>query len=328
MTIVGLDTVIYGVEDMALGRRFFTDWGLAKTSANKRETVFETAQGTQVVLRPYDAPDLPPAVGSGPTAREIVWGMKTQRDLDAIEKALGRDGNVARDHDGTVRTIDPNGYGVGFRLWRHKPLKLGRQPVNHPAARERQGRRGKLYERAIPSRLGHVVFTVPDFREAESWYVKRLGFCVSDRQPGRAVYLRCAPASDHHNLFFMKRPEPYPAFHHLAFEVRDVHEMFGGGLFMCSKGWPTSIGPGRHVVSTAYYWYFRNPCGGAVEYFADADFPDETWKPRNYEPKRSTFAEWSLLDGLERFGTEENKPADAKSRQNLRSIASPEGQKV
>jgi catechol 2,3-dioxygenase-like lactoylglutathione lyase family enzyme len=328
MTIIGLDSVVYGVEDMAAGCRFFADWGLARTRSNRRETVFETAQGTQVVLRPANAAGLPAAVGKGSTAREIVWGVKTRRDLDAIEKALAGDGGVRRDDDGAVRTTDPNGYGLGFALWRHAPLKAGRQPVNHPAARERQGRRGRLYDRAFPSRLGHVVFTVPDFREAEDWYVRRLGFHVSDRQPGRAVYLRCAPASDHHNLFFMKRPEPRPAFHHLAFEVRDVHEMFGGGLFMRSRGWPTSIGPGRHVVSTAYYWYFRNPCGGAVEYFADADFPDEKWRPRNYTPGRSTFAEWSLLDGLERFGMEEKKPTGARSRRNLKSIASPEGQKV
>jgi len=324
MAIIGLDTVVYGTGDMAEARRFFTDWGLVKARATKRETVFETQQGTRVVLRPADAPDLPPPVGGGVGAREIVWGVKGKRDLDAIEKALARDGAAARDADGAVHATDPNGYGVGFRLWRHPAPRSGRQPVNHPTARERQGRRGHLYERAVPARLGHVVFAVPDFREAERWYRERLGFRVSDRQTGRAVYLRCAPASDHHNLFFMKRPETAPAFHHLAFEVRDVHEMFGGGLYMRSKGWPTAIGPGRHVVSTAYYWYFRNPCGGAVEYFADADFPDARWKPRNYQPKRSTFAEWSLLDGLERVGMEEMKP----SRRSLRSIASPVGLKT
>ena len=55
--------------------------------------------------------------------------------------------------------------------------------------------------------------------------------------------------------------------------------------------------PGRHPVSSAYFWYFKNPLGGSIEYFADPDWVTEQgWKPHNYTVNR--FSEWHLPDGL------------------------------
>ena len=301
MTIIGIDTVVYGVQDMAKGRKFFADWGLTRVKSGKSESIFATGEGTRVVLRPLGAKGLPPAPGTGPSAREVIWGVKSKRELDRLTKDLACDREVTTDRDGTVHAVDPNGFGIGFRVWRHRRLKPSRAAVNAPGHRERLGRRGLLYDRARPVRLGHVVFTAPDFKEAERFYTQRLGFKVSDRQKGLAVYLRCRDGSDHHNLFFMKTADPTPKFNHLAFEVRDVHEVFGGGIHFGGRGWPTLIGPGRHPVSTAYFWYFKNPCGGAVEYFADCDFPTADWTPRAYTPKPGIFAEWALADGLTPF---------------------------
>ena len=90
-------------------------------------------------------------------------------------------------------------------------------------------------------------------------------------------------------------------FHHCAFEVRDFHEVFGGGLRMNELGWKTHLGPGRHNVTSAYYWYFRNPCGGAAEYGYDTDRVTDNWIPRSIEPSDGAFAEWSLEEGLGRF---------------------------
>jgi catechol-2,3-dioxygenase len=84
--------------------------------------------------------------------------------------------------------------------------------------------------------------------------------------------------------------------HHIAFEVNDVHEMLGGGLAFSKKGWATEVGPGRHPISSAYFWYFKNPLGGAIEYFCDSDYVNADWKPRQYRINR--FSEWHLADGI------------------------------
>jgi len=305
MDFAGIDSVIYGVEDMATGRRYFTDWGLKKTSDTKSRVVFETEQGTRVILRPADAPDLPKAAEPGSTVREVVWGVKSKKHIAALQKELARDRDAIIDKDGVLHSTDHDGFGIAFKLWTHKKPSertARRAMTNCPAVRERIGKHGTLYPCAKPVRLGHVVFSTPDFEASGRFYTERLGFHVSDWQKGEAIYLRCATESDHHNLFYMTRETKAPTFHHLAFEVRDIHEVIGGGCNFTDKGWKTAIGPGRHTVSSAYFWYFKNPCGGMTEYFCDMDVPDSKWKPKKIPPSPATFAEWALPEGISWMG--------------------------
>ena len=237
MDYAGIDSVIYGVKDMAKGRIYFTDWGLKKTSDTAQRVVFETEQGTKVILRPADAPDLPKAAERGSTVREVVWGVKSAKDIAGIERELARDRDVSIDKDGVLHSFDHDGFGIAFKVWRHRKPSQRRAMVNCPAVRERIGTHGTLYPRARPVRLGHVVFQSPDFEASGRFYTERLGFRISDWQKGEAIYLRCATESDHHNLFYMSRNTKRPKFHHLAFEVRDVHEVLGGGCYFKSRGW-------------------------------------------------------------------------------------------
>jgi hypothetical protein len=61
--------------------------------------------------------------------------------------------------------------------------------------------------------------------------------------------------------------------------------VIGGGIAMSKKGWKTEIGPGRHPISSAYFWYFENPLAAPLEYYADEDFCTEDWKPQTFERK-------------------------------------------
>ena len=161
--------------------------------------------------------------------------------------------------------------------------------------------------------MGHVAFLVPDIKAAETFYSKRLGFPVSDRYAGGSgVFLRYAKQSDHHNLFFIHSKQGKAGFHHVAFEVQDIHEVFGGGLAFDRKGWPTEVGPGRHPISSAYFWYFKNPCGGAVEYFSDTDFVTEAWRPTAYRVNR--FSEWHVVDGVGQADDGHVRPSMAASQ--------------
>ncbi len=298
MTFVGIDAVVFAADDMNLARRFFTDWGLKKTKATATRTVFETAIGSEVVLYPPDSKHLPPAAVPGLGYRETIWGVSSWRHLNQITDELSRDQNLKLDDDGTIHALDPNGFGVGFRVWRRKrALRLDPTEYNSPARRSRVDKVATFHQRAQPLRMGHVAFLVPDLEAAERFYSTRLGFPVSDRYAGGSgVFLRYAKESDHHNLFFIHSKQGKTDLNHVAFEVQDIHEVFGGGLAFDRKGWPTEIGPGRHPISSAYFWYFKNPFGGAIEYFSDPDFVTAAWKPTAYRVNR--FSEWHVVDGV------------------------------
>jgi catechol 2,3-dioxygenase-like lactoylglutathione lyase family enzyme len=298
MAFVGIDTLVFTAPDLATARRFYSDWGLTKVRDGRRGLVFATEIGSRIVVRPTSAKDLPPPAVPGMHFREAIWGVTTQKHLDQIRAELTKDREVTVDGDGTVHCVDPNGLGVGFRVWRHKrKLSARRTPVNVTGNYERIDERSSFYQRARPLRMGHIGFVVPNLKAAERFYHKRLGFPVSDRYAGGAAsFFRCSPANDHHNLFLIWSREGKTRFHHVAFEVRDIHEMFAGGLYIDRKGWPTEVGPGRHPISSAYFWYFKSPTEGAIEYYADSDFVTAAWKPTSFRVNR--FSEWHLVDGI------------------------------
>jgi catechol 2,3-dioxygenase-like lactoylglutathione lyase family enzyme len=296
---VGIDAVIFGAKDMAQARKLFADFGLAKKTDTKSRLVFATEIGSEIIIRPSNAKDLPPPISVDSEFREVIWGVKTPKDVARIAKDLARDRDVREDSDGTIHAIDDSGVPFGVRVWRHRsePKRAAALPLNAPGARHRVDAPSPMYERAKPFRIGHIVFTVPDVRKAERFYTQRLGFSLSDRYAGgAATFLRWAARSDHHNLFMFRQPSRIVDLHHLAFEVHDIHEVFGGGLHFTGRGWKTAVGPGRHPISSAYFWYFANPLGGMLEYFSNPDFVTEAWKPTNFRINR--FSEWHLVDGI------------------------------
>lgn len=298
MAFVGIDSVVFTPPDMAEAKRFFADWGLKKVKDGRSGTVFATEVGSQVVLKPRGAKGLPEPPDPGGAFREVVWGLASRRDLDRIARELARDHDLSVEDDGTVHTRDPNGIAVGFRVWRHrKGLNVRETRFNTAGVRHRVDRPSPIYQRARPLRIGHIVFLAADMKAGEAFYTKRLGFRLTDRYSGgRAVFLRCSAENEHHNLFFLNTHGAKTELQHVAFEVRDIHEVFGGGIHMKRRGWPTEVGPGRHPVSSAYFWYFHSPCGGAVEYYSDSDYATEAWKPRSFRGVR--FSEWHVPDGV------------------------------
>ena len=314
MAFVGIESAVFGAPDVGLARSMFSDWGLTKLRYGRAGAVLETGIGSQVVVRAQDTPQLPPRMSGGSNFRELVWGVSSRKHLDAIARELDRDRTVSAEKDGTIHSVDDCGINIGFKVWAHGREKQRRgTPFNSPGQRARVDAVATVYERARPYRIGHVAFFVPDVKAAERFYVRRLGFWLSDRYAGgAAAFLRNAARSDHHNLFLLKSRSGVTEIHHLAFEVRDVHEVFGGGLHFSQCGWATAVGPGRHPISSAYFWYFRNPLGGMIEYFCDPDFVTPKWKPTNYRLNR--FSEWHLVDGIKRVGDGHMRPSLATAK--------------
>jgi catechol-2,3-dioxygenase len=294
---------------MKEAQRFYSDWGLRKIKGSPSHSVFETKNGSRVELKTPNSTDLPPPAAPDMHFREMVWGVSSKSHLRTIKLELSKDREVLEDKDGTIHCLDPNGIGLGFRVWRPRVnIDGARTKINSYDKVERIDEISTFYGEARPIRMGHIGFVLPDLKSAEKFYRDRLGFWLSDRYAGgAAIFLRCAAKSQHHNLFMIWSADGNKRYHHTAFEVRDIHEVFGGGVAFDKKGWKTEVGPGRHPISSAYFWYFKSPCGGAIEYFTDSDYVTEDWKPHNYRINR--FSEWHLPDGIQQEKEDKIRPS-------------------
>jgi hypothetical protein len=165
--ITGIDCITYGVEDLGLCRKFFTDWGLTATGDND----FETLNGCEVKLRAKDDPSLPPPMEAGPTLREVIFA--SDKDLPAM--------------------TDPNGMALKFRESRKRKIDAKGVPINTFDNPVRIDAPSAFYDRAQPVEVGHLVLFTDKLAEMERFYVEKLGFIVSDRYPNRGVFMRSTP---------------------------------------------------------------------------------------------------------------------------------------
>ncbi|MFT8464389.1 VOC family protein [Acetobacter persici] len=296
MALCGIDAVIFGVQDMEAALRFVRDWGLHEKSVMSDQIIFETRDGCEVIVKPVDAPDLPAAIEAGNTVREVVWGAQDQAALDDTLARLGDAVSIGA--DGLARATDPNGLSLVFRVT-HRHVVAGTPTMpNAPGAYHRIDTRGPVITQANPIQIGHIVLFGADFAAMRAFYTERLGFVVSDEYPGHGCFMRCQVKGGHHNLFVLNRPGK-AGINHVAFTLNDIHEVVGGGLAMSRKGWKTEIGPGRHPISSAYFWYFENPLAAPLEYYADEDYCTEAWEARVWERRPENFAEWAVAGGID-----------------------------
>ncbi len=214
MQFVGIESVVFGTSDLPAAGKFFADWGLKTVKNGRSEKIFATEIGSRVVVRAEGAKGLASPLSPAGGFREVIWGVKGKRDLARIARELGADRELRTDRDGTIHTHDPNGIGIGFRVWPHrKRLSVKAAAFNTGMERARVDTPAPLYdEGASPLGIGHVVFLAADIEAGETFYRERLGFRLSDRYSGnRAVFLRCSPENEHHNLFFLNTNGPRPS---------------------------------------------------------------------------------------------------------------------
>jgi catechol 2,3-dioxygenase-like lactoylglutathione lyase family enzyme len=298
MALTGIDAVVFGVADMNEAKRFLDDWGLTPVTVTRDRLAYRTQDGAEVIVRPMNAADLPPRIEPGNTVREVIWGAANGQEL---EQSLGPLRTLASFHvgpDGLARVTDPNGLSLAFRIRKRKSVVVTPTAANAPGSHQRINQRAPIHTQAHPITIGHIVLFAADFAAMRAFYTESLGFVISDEYPGHGVFTRCQRAGEHHNLFLLNRPGR-AGINHVAFTVSDIHEVIGGGIAMSKKGWKTEIGPGRHPISSAYFWYFENPLGAPLEYYADEDYCTEDWKPGSFERKPELFAEWAIAGGID-----------------------------
>lgn len=290
MTILGIETLIYGVGDVAESGRFFDDFGLQRSGNEKAGSVdFKLPEGSFVTIRHRDDPSLMPTKMEGDGVRQIIWGVADTASLEALADDLSRDHELLRSDDGTVHFMTAFGIAMGLKVYSCTPVASAPDPVNSPGKVNRLNHHRKWRERARPKVLNHVVFMTPDFDDGAAFMQERLNFRLSDLQRNFGVYLRAPGSTAHHNLLLLNANAPIPdcdgnlRFHHANFGVEDIDEIMAGANHMTRKGWEAShVGLGRHRIDSALFYYIPSPAGGEAEYGADADMVDDSWIPREW----------------------------------------------
>lgn len=294
MAITGIRRLVFLVDDLDTTSRFFADYGLTPRGATADSACFEVANGAQVLLLRRGHPDLP--AGSAQTGIgvfECVWSVDSQDALDVLVADLGRDHDLTVDAQGVVHFITPFGQAIGLQVWQPRAVFGAPSPANTPGHIGRLNQPRKWLARATPKRIHHCVWTFPDVQEALDYYRDRLGFRLTDVQKGFGVYIRADGAYEHHNVFLANARAPMPGFdgtlkfHHANFEVEDIDEMMVGKNVLDRKGYrfdAESWGLGRHRLTSAAFLYLRVPeLGGEMEYGADCDCVDDSWKVRVWD---------------------------------------------
>lgn len=277
MNIIGLDALVFGVDDVPACHQYLIDYGLTDVGQGR----YEALDGTAVVVRSKDDPTLPAGLGTASMLRETVYGVADAATLDAIAKELARDREVSRE-GGVLRVRDDMGFALAFQVSVRRAFSLPAETVNAPGAAPQRGPNALgLTEdmAALPRSLSHVVYFVPDAAKAEAFY-RRLGFVCTDRFTGVGPFLRPAGTLDHHTLFMIQTPPFMKGCEHFTFHMGGPTEVLLAGTRFVAKGYQSFWGPGRHKFGSNWFWYFNSPLGCHVEYDADMDLHDNAWTER------------------------------------------------
>ena len=125
-------------------------------------------------------------------------------------------------------------------------------------------------------KLGHVVLRVSDLQRSVDFYVKVLGFKVSDvypeeMVPGGMVFMRCNP--DHHGVGLVggtAGPAAKRELDHFAFEVATLDEVFRARKHLREHNVPI-VFEGRRRAGVQIAIEFHDPDGHHLEIYWGVD---------------------------------------------------------
>ena len=163
MAILGVESVIFGVDDLGLCSKFWEDFGLTPLarSAKRVSSRWHPARGW--LYAGATIPVFPSAYADKPGIRETIWGVDTPEALHALFVDLSRDRQVRQDADGTLHFTADDGMPLGLRVWKKRMVVSQPDPVNAPGNIQRLNLHRKWRRRAIPKTINHVVFFAHDY---------------------------------------------------------------------------------------------------------------------------------------------------------------------
>lgn len=295
MPLHRVDSLTLGVPDVVAASRFYQDFGLSLSggppSENGSSVTLATREGgDQLILAPSRQRRLLQATFAADDPDDI---HRIVTQLTAIgvpsEVELGDGGSVL----GCMATELATGVRVRITVAPRLDQEVVPAPVyNGPGRYSRINARadGVLREgRVRPKRLGHFVLGTTDFEVTKRFFVKGLGFKVSDIVKDFGVFLRCS--IDHHNILVQRAPVPF--LHHTSWQVEDADEIGRGAMAMLTNNPERHVwGLGRHYAGSNFFYYLKDPSGNFAEYHSDMDCipEDAIWTPEELEGARGLYA--------------------------------------
>jgi catechol 2,3-dioxygenase len=216
---------------------------------------------------------------------KMGYKVENQNDLDRLEKAIEAFGLPVR------RVSRGENLGLGQALRCTLPSE---HILELYAEAEQSGTRvGSLnpppwpteQTGISPQRLDHLLLTAEDVQTNADFFIKALGFHMSERiipdlnnQEPLAAFLFCSNKA--HDIAFVKGPNG--KLHHFAFGLDNWNEILRAGDILGRNGIKIDFGPTRHGITRGTTIYFLGPNGNRNEvfcggYMAYADFPCITW---------------------------------------------------
>jgi len=250
--VTGLRGVDLGVRDVAMHARFYTDvWRLA-VAAERDGSVYLRGSGARhhiLALHPRNGPALL-CINLAAADREAVDRLHA-RVTAAGAPRIGAPGPIAE---------PGGGYGFAFLDPEGRSVRVIAEDARHADAHSLPDR---------PEKITHVVLNTPRQEDAAAFWVKALGFQVSDRS--LLTFIRCN--ADHHSIAF--HPGESATLHHIAFEMDGIDSVMRGAARMRDAGHPIAWGPGRHGPGNNVFAYFVGPDDFVIEYTAEVGKVDQ-----------------------------------------------------
>lgn len=198
----------------------------------------------------------------------------------------------ARGVSGLVRVVDR--YGFPHELFYGAPTELLR-PFASPA-----GTSGFLTEHG----MGHVLFVVPDAREAEAYYGRLLGLRTTDRMDmgagKRTIFMR---TGHRHHALAVTDVLPEPMFHHVMIETLRMEDVGRAWERVAASKTPVMMTLGQHANDPMLSFYVTSPSGCGVELGWGGTVVDEdAWAVREVGPDELWGHRGADMDAIEEGG--------------------------
>ena len=107
--INGVESVVYGVEDLDLCIRYFVDFGLPLIERDADHALFELEEGSSVTIRRLADARVDGQRLEGFGVQQVIWGVPDRRIFDRVVAKLEKTTTVTHDADGTARFLDGDG---------------------------------------------------------------------------------------------------------------------------------------------------------------------------------------------------------------------------
>jgi catechol 2,3-dioxygenase len=260
--IEGLRSVALDVPDLAQAETFYTQVWQLEVAGRGDGVLYLRGSGADAYLLALHQG------GAVPQIRHVTLRARSAGALATVaEKVLPAGGRML---SAIQPQQDPAG-GTGFTL---------RDPhgrifeIVHGDRRHDEG----APVRDRPQRLTHVVLNSHAVDETQRFLQDVLGFTLADRTVAIA-FMNCN--SDHHTIAVGISDND--ALNHIAFLMPDGESVMRGGGRMRDAGFPIQWGPGRHGPGNNLFNYFIDPFGVVIEYTAEVEQVDHTYRPRGPE---------------------------------------------